>query len=181
MWLISKLRQAKVALTPGVVTLKYPYEAKPVPKNFRGAPAWDHHKCIGCGGCANHCPARTILIRDVCKDVRIMVYDGSRCTYCGRCRDVCPEDAIEMSKEFELATPNKADLDVNMELFMLTCQRCGRCYDMERTNHIDHLDLRGYRYDDLESRAVIRKTSDTFDTELLKETENYKRPDKIGG
>ena len=34
---------------------------------------------------------------------------------------------------------------------MLTCQRCGRCYDMEKTNVIDRLGLTGFRYDSLES------------------------------
>ncbi|MCK7477345.1 MAG: 4Fe-4S binding protein [Candidatus Moduliflexus flocculans] len=46
--------------------------ASPAPENFRGAPIWDHHKCVGCAGCADHCPARTILVRDVCQEIRVM-------------------------------------------------------------------------------------------------------------
>lgn len=180
MWITSKIKQCFMALRPGVVTLNYPVETRGVPENFRGAPRWDHHRCIGCSGCANHCPARTILVRDVCKDIRVMVYDGTRCTYCGRCADVCPEDAISMSGMFELATAERKDLDTTMELFMLTCQRCGRCYDMEVSNYIDRLDLKGYRYDSLEARAVIRKTSEIFDPVLLEKTENYKRPSGKG-
>ncbi|MCK7478175.1 MAG: 4Fe-4S binding protein [Candidatus Moduliflexus flocculans] len=116
---------------PGVVTLKYPFEPRPAPENFRGAPHWDHTKCIGCGGCANHCPARTIMVRDLCQEIRVLLYDGSRCTYCGRCADVCPEKAIAMSDRFEQATDDRNDITETLELFMLTCQRCGRCYDME--------------------------------------------------
>lgn len=180
MWLTSKIKQVIMVLKPGVVTLGYPFEASVVPEGFRGLPLWDHRKCVGCGGCSNHCPARTILVRDVCQELRIMLYDSSRCTYCGRCAEVCPEEAIKMSDRFENATNDKADNTQRMELFMLTCQRCGRCYDMETTNAIDKLDLNGYRYDNLEARALIRKTTDQFDIEFLKETEKYKRPSKLG-
>jgi hydrogenase-4 component H len=175
-WLTSKIKQVLLVLKPGVVTLKYPFAPHGVEKDFRGQPSWDHHKCIGCGGCAAHCPARTIMIRDVCQDLRIMVYDGSRCTYCGRCADVCPESAITMTENFELATNDKNDISVSMELFMLTCQRCGRCYNMETTNMIDKMGLRGYRYDNLEARAVIPKATEHFDPKLIEESDRYKRP-----
>ncbi|MCK7541268.1 MAG: 4Fe-4S binding protein [Marinilabiliales bacterium] len=97
MWLASKIKQVLMVMKPGVVTLKYPFEPRPAPENFRGAPHWDHTKCIGCGGCADHCPARTIMVRDLCQEIRVLLYDGSRCTYCGRCADVCPEKAIAMT------------------------------------------------------------------------------------
>ena len=48
---------------------------------------------------------------------------------------------------------------------MLTCQRCGRCYDMETTNAIDKLGLTGYRYDSLEARTVLRRATDTLPAE----------------
>ncbi len=179
MWITSKIKQVLMVIKPGVVTLKYPFEPHPAPENFRGRPHWDHHKCVGCGACSNHCSARCILVRDVCQELRIMLYDGSRCTYCGRCADVCPEKAIEMTRVFELATGDREDITERLELFMLTCQRCGRCYDMENTNVLERLDLRGYRYDSLETRSLIRKTTEQFDPEVLKETEKYQRPTKL--
>lgn len=176
MWLTSKIKQVLLVLKAGVVTLKYPFAPSPVPPDFRGQPAWDHHKCVGCGGCAAHCPARTILIRDVCQELRVMLYDGSRCTYCGRCADVCPEEAITMTGQFELATDDRNDITVSMELFMLTCQRCGRCYNMETTNVIDRMGMRGFRYDNLQVRALIPVTTEQLDTKMLEETEQYRRP-----
>lgn len=167
-----------MVLKPGVVTLNYPFEPHPAPKNFRGAPVWDHHKCVGCGGCSDHCVARCIMVRDVCQELRIMLYDGSRCTYCGRCADLCPEKAITMSENFELASGDKGDLTTRLELFMLTCQRCGRCYDMENKNAIDRLGLRGYRYDNLEKRALIKKSSEIMDKALSEASEHYERPTK---
>jgi len=179
MWLVSKIRQALMVLRAGVVTLDYPAVQPPVPEGFRGAPKWDHHKCVGCGGCADHCVARCILVRDVCQEVRVMLYDGSRCTYCGRCADVCPESAIEMTGEYRLATGDKEDVTTRLELFMLTCQRCGRCYTMETTNALDRLGLAGYRVDSLETRSVIRRATETFRPEALRETERYERPTSL--
>ncbi len=178
MWLTSKIKQILMVMKPGVVTLDYPNVQPPPPPNFRGAPVWDHHKCIGCGGCSDHCVSRCILTRDVCQEVRVMLYDGSRCTYCGRCADVCPEDAITMSTEYRLACADANDVTTRMELFMLTCQRCGRCYEMENTNVLDRIDLKGFRYDSLETRAMVRTTTETLSLETLAATENYQRPSK---
>ncbi|MBI4977050.1 MAG: 4Fe-4S binding protein [Spirochaetes bacterium] len=176
MWLISKIRQVMLVLKAGVVTLRYPFVPRAVQSGFRGQPSWDHHKCVGCAGCANHCPARTIMVRDLCQDIRVMVYDGSRCTYCGRCADVCPEKAISMSEQFELATGDKNDISVTLELFMFTCQRCGRCYNMETTNMIDKMKRLGYRYDSIQFRAMIPVSTEQFSTEMLAKTEAYRRP-----
>jgi hydrogenase-4 component H len=87
-----------------------------------------------------------------------------------------------MSGDFELATGDPNDVTQSLELFMLTCRRCGRCYDMETTNVIDKLDLRGYRYDSLEARTVVRKTTDDrLDPLLLDATERVRRPERAGG
>ena len=37
------------------------------------------------------------MVRDLCQEIRVLLYDGARCTYCGRCADVCPEKAIAMT------------------------------------------------------------------------------------
>lgn len=176
MWLASKIKQVIMALKPGVVTLPYPFKPSPVPRDFRGQPHWDHHRCVGCGGCADHCPARTILVRDICQELRIMLYDGSRCTYCGRCAELCPEKAIALSEEFELATNSKEDITTSMELFMATCSRCGRCFEHEHSSAINRMSLKGYRYDNLELRAVIPRRSEVLDTTMLDSTVTYRRP-----
>jgi hydrogenase-4 component H len=175
-WLTSKLKQIALVLKPGVVTLPYPADPAPAPKNFRGAPVWDHHKCLGCGGCSDHCVARCILVSDPCQELRVMLYDGSRCTYCGRCADVCPEKAITMSPSFELACDHRADVTTRLELFMLTCQRCGRCYDLETANVLDRLALKGFRYDNLEARAMVKRTSPQWSADLTRASERHARP-----
>jgi len=89
MSVLSKLEETLACLKAGRVTLPYPAQSQTVPEKFRGRPIFDAAKCIGCGGCANNCPAREILVFDVCQEVRILKYLGRRCTYCGRCADVC--------------------------------------------------------------------------------------------
>ena len=155
MSVMSKLKETMICLGAGKVTLPYPFKAEPVPPNFRGRPIFDATKCIGCAGCANNCPAREILIFDPCQEVRILKYLGRRCTYCGRCADLCPEKAITMSHEFENGTNAVTDISQTLDIFMSTCQRCGRCF--KGAELMDDLKMKGYRFDDLKNdRWVFR-------------------------
>lgn len=156
MSLTSKLLEGLIGLKAGRVTLPYPASSTPVPERFRGRPIFDAAKCTGCGGCANNCPAREILLFDPCQEVRILQYLGRRCTYCGRCADVCPEKAIHMSREFETATPNTGDLRQRVELYMSTCQRCGRCFKEPST--LEELKLKGYRCDEVAAEVWIGRS-----------------------
>ncbi len=160
MSVLSKLKETVICLTAGRVTLPYPAEAKSAPETFRGRPIFDATRCIGCAGCANNCPAREILVFDVCQEIRILQYLGRRCTYCGRCADVCPEKAITMSHEFENATGHVADLHQRLELFMSTCQRCGRCF--KGSSVLENLKMKGYRFDDIASERWIPRSRAYF-------------------
>ena len=154
MSLASKLKETILCLQAGRVTLPYPREAAPAPApGFRGRPLFNIAKCIGCAGCANNCPAREILVHDICQEIRIIQYVGRRCTYCGRCADVCPENAITMSHEFENATDKINDISQTLDLFMSTCQRCGRCF--KEPSPLDQLKMKGYRFDDLKNDRWI--------------------------
>jgi hydrogenase-4 component H len=153
MSLSSKLQEALICLKAGRATLPYPAQPHPVPERFRRRPVFDAIKCIGCGGCANNCPAREILVLDVCQEIRIIQYLGRRCAYCGRCADVCPEGAITMSHDFETATNAIGDIQQRIELFMSTCQRCGRCFTPP--SPLEQLKLKGYRFDDAQHERWI--------------------------
>jgi len=147
MSLMSKLKEALICLKAGKVTLPYPHQSAPSPRKFRGRPIFDAEKCVGCAGCANNCPAREILVFDPCQEVRIIKYIGRRCTYCGRCADLCPEKAITMSQDFETATNSIGDIGQEIQVFMGTCQRCGRCF--KEPGQLEELMMKGYRADDL--------------------------------
>jgi hydrogenase-4 component H len=155
---VSKFREAMVCLKAGKATLPYPLKPAETPSRFRGRPVFNGEKCVGCVACANNCPAREILVFDICQEVRVIKYLGRRCNYCGRCAELCPEKAITMSGEFETGTNDIKDLEQELEVFMGTCQRCGRCY--KTPNVLDELKMTGYRFDDLENgRWVYRSRS----------------------
>jgi hydrogenase-4 component H len=163
MSLLSKIKEAILCLKAGDVTRPYPFQKEPVPENFRGRPIFDIEKCVGCAGCANNCPAREILVYDRCQEVRIIKYLGRRCTYCGRCADVCPEKAIVMSKEFENGTNSIGDIGQELEIFMGTCQRCGRCF--KEPGALEELMMKGYRQDDLEKEGWVYRSKPYLDAE----------------
>jgi len=164
MSILSKLKETMICLAAGRVTMPYPAgtpanlaTAHPLPKSFRGRPIFDGLKCIGCAGCANNCPAREILVFDPCQELRILKYLGRRCTYCGRCADVCPEKAITMSQQFENATNAISDVHQQVDLFMSTCQRCGRCF--KTAQPLDALKMKGFRLDDLKGERWIYRST----------------------
>jgi hydrogenase-4 component H len=161
-WL-SKVRETVICLKAGRVTLPYPAQAEATPRGFRGRPIFDPVKCIGCGGCANNCPAREILLFDRSQELRVLKYLGRRCTFCGRCADVCPEKAITMSAEFETATNDIRDLGQEIEIFMGTCQRCGRCF--KEPGALEALMMKGYRQDDLEQERWVYRSQSFLDGE----------------
>jgi hydrogenase-4 component H len=104
---------------------------------------------------------------DVCQEIRILQYLGRRCTYCGRCADVCPEKAITMSLEFENATNKISDLGQKLDLFMSTCQRCGRCF--KGAAALDELKMKGYRSDDIPHERWIYRADAFLETEPVVE------------
>jgi hydrogenase-4 component H len=163
MSLLSKLKETVICLQAGRVTLPYPLAPAAPPAGFRGRPIFNIEKCIGCAGCANNCPAREILVHDICQEVRIIQYVGRRCTYCGRCADVCPEKAITMSTDFENATNDIGDMQQRLELFMGTCQRCGRCF--KTPGALDQLMMKGYRLDLLEQEQWVYDAKPYLDAE----------------
>ena len=108
--------------------------------------------------------------------MRILKYAGRRCTFCGRCAELCPEKAITMSGQFETATNAISDLGQKLDLFMSTCQRCGRCFDEPtntQRNALDKLKMKGYRFDKLEedrwvfkSKAYLEGQAETEDVAI---------------
>lgn len=126
-FLRAKVKEARIALGAGRVTLPYPFApAHPAP-GFRGFPQVDASRCIGCGGCLSACTPNLISVEDK-GSLAVFTWSLARCTYCGRCAEVCPEEAVTMSQDFETATADVSDLTMTVEVFMASCNRCGRCY-----------------------------------------------------
>ena len=129
--LVSKLKEAIICFKNLRVTLPYPFQPAFAPEGFRGRVQLDIDKCIGCAACAIACPARLINITDR-EMKRVLEFALGKCTYCARCAEVCPVQAITMSREFELATANKSDLNIEAELVLAKCQKCDTGFTTQR-------------------------------------------------
>ena len=95
----------------------YPYQKVDLPLRFRGKLDIDPEKCTGCQVCAMICPAGVITMVDLGTrkvgdrelPVKRPLFDLATCIFCGECVDNCAFRALEMTKQFELASPNKKD------------------------------------------------------------------------
>jgi hydrogenase-4 component H len=90
----------------------------------------DAGRCIGCGGCASACPAGLIEVVDR-GPLATFVWHLERCCHCGRCAEICPVQAVVMSRGFETAAGSRDDLTMSVEVYMGSCNRCGRCYSTQ--------------------------------------------------
>ena len=62
--MIATIKEVLICLKAGRVTLPYPFVPLAAPPRFRGRPAIDGAKCLGCGACAEVCPPRLITVSD---------------------------------------------------------------------------------------------------------------------
>ena len=101
------------------VTVHYPHEALKMPARYRGHillvrdPETGKSLCIACKSCEKACPSDCIVVEgikregDKKKSVTDFKLDFTKCSLCGSCVEVCPVDALEFSKEYNLASTSK--------------------------------------------------------------------------
>jgi len=101
-------------------TMEYPEVKFDPPASYRGRPVLamednGQERCVACGLCSRVCPALAIEVRAAETENEKERYPEKfeinmlRCIFCGFCEEVCPEEAILMSKDYELAFTNRQD------------------------------------------------------------------------
>ncbi len=133
-------------------TLQYPEEKEELPKGYRGLPKlrlWRDglERCVGCMLCSAACPVDCIHVESAENDPADPVSKGERyasiyeinelrCIFCGYCEEVCPEEAIFMSKEYEICGETREelvyDIDKLYELGEKTVGRDGGVVNAEK-------------------------------------------------
>jgi Ni,Fe-hydrogenase III small subunit/formate hydrogenlyase subunit 6/NADH:ubiquinone oxidoreductase subunit I len=93
----------------GTVTVSYPAEPARVSEDFRGRPNFDFDKWKDARPAAEVCPTGAISFADKGNSRRVIV-DYGLCVFCGLCADVSPDQAVHISREFELATTDRRKL-----------------------------------------------------------------------
>jgi Ni,Fe-hydrogenase III small subunit/ferredoxin len=99
------LQSIKVRLSQGTQYIKDPRHANPV--GLRGKPSIASAPCAtACDACRSACPTQAITLAPVQIDL------GS-CVLCGDCEPVCPSSNFSFTKDFNLASTERAGLWLN--------------------------------------------------------------------
>lgn len=102
------------------VTVQYPYQTLKMTERYRGhieliANEEGKPNCISCMMCQRACPSGCIsLIGEKVegqkkKALTKYVLDFTKCSLCGSCVESCKFNAIEYSKEYNLASTRRED------------------------------------------------------------------------
>jgi len=126
-WRILKL--ALVSLFSRAYTTKFPkIKYEPIPQ-FRGRPRYDEKECIGCGACAEVCPADAIDMTDsagALPPVRTFIHHLDTCIQCGMCEKYCTtEKGIKLTNEWEFVGFSPQDFEHGVKKELLLCEQCG--------------------------------------------------------
>ncbi len=97
------------------VTVQYPHESLKMPGRYRGHielvrdPATGKSLCIACKSCEKACPSDCIVVEgaklegEKRKSATDFKVDFTKCSLCGSCVEVCPTEALQFSRNYNLA------------------------------------------------------------------------------
>ena len=129
---LPKLREVKEALTSlfsAPYTTRFPKQGFQPAEQYRGLPRYHQDYCVGCGTCAQVCPAMAItLVDDSKKKTRRLTVDYASCIQCGQCEEKCiTEKGIQLSTEYSLSVMDLQAPEVfeHVEKELAVCEICG--------------------------------------------------------
>lgn len=128
---LPKIREIKEALTSFFsppYTTQFPAKPYTAPPEYRGKPKYYKEYCVGCGTCAQVCPATAIIIVDNKeRKIRTLTVDYCSCINCGQCEEKCiTQKGIKLSNEYSLAvaTTKAPEVFETVEKESVYCEIC---------------------------------------------------------
>jgi hydrogenase-4 component H len=122
---LRELKEALTAVVKGPYTSSFPFTPLEPAEAFRGQPEYDEDECIGCGACAEVCPARTIDVIDE-GEKRTLIHHFDNCIYCGQCQALCTtKKGIVLGHNFDLTVFDRAQAVTKVEKELVLCEHCG--------------------------------------------------------
>lgn len=127
---IREVIEALKALLIGPYTTRFPKVKVEAPEGFRGKALFFEEDCVGCGACAEVCPARAICIdeekRYGNKGVRKLILRHDRCIFCQQCERNCiTKKGVRLTREYELSTFKREEVFTTVEKDLVFCESCG--------------------------------------------------------
>lgn len=126
---LRELREAIKSFISPAYTTKFPAVPAPAAAAYRGKGKFHEDKCIGCGACAEVCPADAIEKIDDPKaspPMRTLIRHDDICIFCGQCQALCTtKEGIECTQEYELSTLDRSSCAVSVQKELFLCNMCG--------------------------------------------------------
>lgn len=131
---LRELREAVRSLCSRPATTHFPFVPHEPFDGYRGAPKYFAEFCVGCGACAEVCPAGAIQVIDpeagaASRDsapVRRIELRYDLCNFCGNCEAHCiTEKGVQLTKHYDMALFDRRQAVESIEFPVALCDVCG--------------------------------------------------------
>lgn len=130
---LRELKEAVKSLFSKPYTDGFPFKPHEPYDGFRGKPQYYEEECVGCGACAEVCPAGAIQVIDpkepvkkkTPKPIRRLEMRYDVCIFCGNCQANCiTEKGIQLTKEYDLALFDRKLAVESVDKELIICELC---------------------------------------------------------
>ncbi len=130
---LRELREAVRSLFSKPYTSRFPFAPHEPFDGYRGKPAYFEDLCVGCGTCAEVCPAGAIRVIDPegpveqtrPLPVRRLEVRYDMCNFCGNCQARCiTEKGIQLTKQYDMGCFDRRQAMEAIDLELAICDLC---------------------------------------------------------